>query len=185
MRPETWELSLIQTWTSQNILTISSNQLLPKLDNFSHSVMHKLLFMLLSPAFTLTHYFAGIPQKYINCLPTWYKKTQPEFLQNPESMNTSPPFSPHCTYYLSHNIVLLVFKSLSGIAPSYIADLLIPYIPACDLRSADQLLLLVPKVRHATEGGWAFSVRAPRLWNNLPLGIRQATVHSFPLTNLV
>ena len=91
-------------------------------------------------------------------------------------MNTSPPFSSHCTGYLSYSeLISKVFKCLRGIAPSYITGLLIPHISARDLRSAHQLLVLVPRVTRETEGGRTFSLRAPRLWNNPTMRIRQAT----------
>ena len=38
--------------------------------------------------------------------------------------------------------------------------------PACALRSANQLFS-VTRVRLETEGGGAFTVTAPQLWNNL------------------
>uniref|UniRef100_A0A3B4AA36 folate gamma-glutamyl hydrolase n=1 Tax=Periophthalmus magnuspinnatus TaxID=409849 RepID=A0A3B4AA36_9GOBI len=55
--------------------------------------------------------------------------------------------------------------------PAYLRDLLQPYTPPRALRSADQLLLAVPKARLKTRGDRAFSVAAPKLWNSLPLSI--------------
>ena len=40
------------------------------------------------------------------------------------------------------------------------------------LRSTDQKLLAVPKSRLKTYGDRAFSVAAPKLWNELPLNLR-------------
>ena len=40
------------------------------------------------------------------------------------------------------------------------------------LRSTDQKLLAVPKSRLKTYGDRAFSVAAPKLWNELPLDLR-------------
>lgn len=48
------------------------------------------------------------------------------------------------------------------------------YAPTRALRSADHLLLVVPRVRLKSRGDRAFAVMAPRLWNSLPLYIRQA-----------
>ena len=42
-------------------------------------------------------------------------------------------------------ILLLVFKTLNNLAPSYISDLLTPYIPSRCLRSSNQSLLVVPR----------------------------------------
>uniref|UniRef100_A0A3Q3JTY3 Reverse transcriptase domain-containing protein n=1 Tax=Monopterus albus TaxID=43700 RepID=A0A3Q3JTY3_MONAL len=71
-------------------------------------------------------------------------------------------------------ILLFVYKSLNGLAPSYLVELLHPYNPSRCLRSADQLLLEAPRARRKTRGDRAFAVIGPNLWNALPLYIRQA-----------
>ena len=67
----------------------------------------------------------------------------------------------------------VVFKSLNDLAPSYISDLLTPYIPSRNLRSSNQSLLVVPRPIQETYGDRAFAVAAPRLWNALPIHMRQ------------
>ena len=69
---------------------------------------------------------------------------------------------------------LIVFKSLNGLVPPYISELLHSYNPARCLRSADQLLLEVPRAKRKLRGDRAFSAVGPKLWNDLPLHIRQA-----------
>ncbi len=81
-------------------------------------------------------------------------------------------------------ILLFVFKSLNGMAPSYLSELLHPYAPARSLRSADLLLLEVPRSKRKLRGDRAFSVAAPRLWNELPIHIRQASSLSIFKTRL-
>ncbi len=81
-------------------------------------------------------------------------------------------------------ILLFVFKSLNGLAPPYLSELLHPYAPARCLRSADQLLLEVPRSKRTLRGDRAFSVAAPKMWNDLPLHIRQASSLSVFKTNL-
>ena len=71
-------------------------------------------------------------------------------------------------------VVLFTFKSLTGLAPPYLSDLIHTYTPALALRSADQRLLREPKVRRKLRGERAFSAAAPKLWNKLPLPIKQA-----------
>lgn len=51
------------------------------------------------------------------------------------------------TFRIDFKMLLLVFKSLSGLAPSYVIDLLSPYTPARTLRSAEQPLLSLPGAR--------------------------------------
>lgn len=81
-------------------------------------------------------------------------------------------------------ILLLVFKSLNGLAPPYLSELLHPYAPAWCLRSADLLLLEVQRSKRKLRGDRAFSVATPKLWNELPLHIRQASSLSIFKTRL-
>jgi hypothetical protein len=72
-------------------------------------------------------------------------------------------------------ILMITYKSLNGLAPSYVKDLLMSYTPTRSLRSSSQALLVVPrKVSTATYGERAFSVSAPKLWNGLPQHLRNA-----------
>ena len=77
-------------------------------------------------------------------------------------------------YRIDFKLLLTVYKSLHGLAPTYLSDILHHHIPSRALRSADQLLLDVPRTRLKTRGDRAFAVAAPRLWNSLPLHIRAA-----------
>lgn len=70
---------------------------------------------------------------------------------------------------------MFVFKSLNGLAPSYISVLLCPHISSKSARSANKLLLKVLKSRLESRGDGAFSVKGPTLWNKLPLHIRLTT----------
>ena len=77
-------------------------------------------------------------------------------------------------YRIDFKLLLTVYKALHGLAPPYLSDLLHPHMPSRALRSADQLLLAVPRARLKTRGDRAFAVAAPRLWNCLPIDIRSA-----------
>uniref|UniRef100_A0A669CA98 Reverse transcriptase domain-containing protein n=1 Tax=Oreochromis niloticus TaxID=8128 RepID=A0A669CA98_ORENI len=48
-------------------------------------------------------------------------------------------------FRIRFKVLLLVFKSLNGLAPVYLSDLLKPHVPTRSLQSAEQLLLSVPK----------------------------------------
>ncbi len=74
-------------------------------------------------------------------------------------------------YRVNFKILLLVFKSLNGLAPAYLSDLLTEHRPLLSLRSSNQRLLSIPKSRLKCRGDCAFSVAAPSLWNALPLCI--------------
>jgi hypothetical protein len=73
---------------------------------------------------------------------------------------------------ISFKILTVVWKAKHDRAPHYIQELLSPYSSGRTLRSGDQDLLHVPKHR-VNYGERAFSVAAPKLWNTLPLSVRQ------------
>ena len=79
------------------------------------------------------------------------------------------------SFRIQYKILLLCFKSLNGLGPKYLAELLLPYVPDKDLRSSDEKLLIEPKTRLKTYGDRAFSICAPRLWNKLPKALRLST----------
>ena len=80
---------------------------------------------------------------------------------------------------IEYKVLLLAFKAQNHAAPVYLSDLLQPYLPARSLRSEQQNQLLQPKSR-SKHGDRAFSVCAPRLWNDLPVEIKKAgTVDTF------
>ncbi len=70
-------------------------------------------------------------------------------------------------------MLLLVYKSLNGLAPKYIADMLTEYKPNRPLRSVESSQLEIPRV-HTKQGESAFSYYAARSWNHLPEEIRCA-----------
>ena len=78
--------------------------------------------------------------------------------------------------------MLLTFKCLYGLAPQYLADL-IAVAPQSryNLRSRNATLLVSAKARCLpTLGNRAFQLTAPKLWNSLPVEIRNIrTLTSF------
>lgn len=77
-------------------------------------------------------------------------------------------------YRIDFKLLLLVYKSLHGLAPDYLSDLLTEYQTGRTLRSTTQGLFKIPRTRLSQKGDRAFAVVAPRLWNSLPLYIRDA-----------
>jgi hypothetical protein len=73
-----------------------------------------------------------------------------------------------------------IFKVLITSLPATLAKHLLVLVPSRQLRSAQRGLLLVePRVSSAT-GGKAFRYFAPRLWNQLPIAVRECkTANSF------
>ena len=83
-------------------------------------------------------------------------------------------------YRIEFKILLLCFKAVHGMAPSYICKLISFKIPIkYELRSNQKLLLKVPSGKMLpTLGVRAFSYAVPRLWNDLPSNI--TGLHSLP-----
>ena len=70
-------------------------------------------------------------------------------------------------------INLVCFKVLNNLAPSYLTELLRVYEAARRLRSSsDKWWFAIEPYNLKTYGFRAFSVIAPRLWNDLPMAIR-------------
>ena len=68
-----------------------------------------------------------------------------------------------------------VYKSLHGLSPSYIAELLTNRT----FKSRRPLDIYTPTVNQVTYGYRSYRFEAPRVWNSLPLNIR--TSENFPL----
>ena len=71
---------------------------------------------------------------------------------------------------IEFKILIITYKTLHGLAPAYIENLLVSYIPG----SAKKNLLVVPGFKLNSYGRRAFSVAAPLLWNSLPQHVRDA-----------
>ena len=75
----------------------------------------------------------------------------------------------HCR--VQYKILLLAFKVVHNLSPSYVCTLLTVRQMRPRLRFAG-LILQVPNTRLKTYGDRAFSAVAPRLWNSLPIHVR-------------
>ena len=74
---------------------------------------------------------------------------------------------------IDFKLLLIVFKCLNNMAPTYLSDLLVPYAHGRETRSTDnQNLLQVPRTKLKTYGDVAFEVAGPRAWNKLPSDLR-------------
>ena len=68
-------------------------------------------------------------------------------------------------------LLVMVYKCLHGIAPTYLAELLHKHASAYCTRRSRQNLLDVPFTRKKTFADRSFSVAGPKLWNDLPENI--------------
>ena len=79
------------------------------------------------------------------------------------------------THRIQYKISTICFNSISGTAPQYLSDLLQPYTPARQLRSAsDTRTVVAPRVNTKTFGERSFSYTGPSVWNNLPQTLRHS-----------
>ena len=73
---------------------------------------------------------------------------------------------------IKYKILLLTFKALHGLAPSYTTEILQPYRSSRSLRSASKRLLIIPSAKLKKYGCTSSSFAAPTIWNWLPEPIR-------------
>ena len=138
---------------------------------------------------TLVHAFVTSHLDYCNSLlfeiPQYQIKRLQRVLDAAARITCFTPRCSHITPVLMHlhwlptkfrvefKIALFVYKALKGMAPDYIADLLLEKRDwSYQLRSNDQGLLLIPKTRAKTLGNRAFAHAGPSTWNKLPYNIR-------------
>ena len=67
----------------------------------------------------------------------------------------------------------MTFKALHTQASEYINNLLHPYTPSRGLQSSSKYLLHEPSYNTELYGSRAFQKDAPRIWNSLPVNLRQ------------
>ena len=80
---------------------------------------------------------------------------------------------------INFKIIMLTWKALNGQAPAYLKDIIPAQSSGRATRSSDKSLLLVPRVKPSF-GERAFSYSSPRLWNPLPIELKnQSTIDAF------
>ncbi|KAI2645342.1 hypothetical protein H4Q32_028855 [Labeo rohita] len=78
-------------------------------------------------------------------------------------------------FRVKFKILMFVFKAINGLAPVYLAELVMVYQPARTLRSSEHTALVMPKFNYKKFGGWSFAIQGPKLWNALPEQLRNNT----------
>jgi hypothetical protein len=112
-------------------------------------------------------YSPGYPDKVLYTLQLVLNVTARILTRTQKSDHITPVLaSLHCLPVKARadfNILLLTYRALHGLAPTYLFYLVLPYTPTCMLRSQDAGLLIVPRISKQTAGGRLFLF----LWNGL------------------
>ena len=83
-------------------------------------------------------------------------------------------------YRIIYKILLLVYKAINGLSPSYISNLLSFCSSSYSLRSCSNKLLQVLRSKLKSYGDRRFSIAGPKLWNSIPASLRNAdSLNSF------
>eukprot|EP00057_Strongylocentrotus_purpuratus_P002322 XP_003724284.1 PREDICTED: uncharacterized protein LOC100888279 [Strongylocentrotus purpuratus] len=79
---------------------------------------------------------------------------------------------------IQFKVLLLTYKARNGLAPAYINGLISTKVQTSSIRlrssSSVHLQLSSGPRTHTRYGDRAFSVCAPKLWNNLPVSVRES-----------
>ena len=79
-------------------------------------------------------------------------------------------------YRIQYKIIMLVYKSVHGRAPSYLQAMCLIKQSSYNLRrsTCSDTSLVIPFIKHSTLGGRAFAHSGPVLWNSLPIALRES-----------
>ncbi len=80
------------------------------------------------------------------------------------------------TKRIEEKILKITFKSQNGLCPSYLSDLFIKKVHCRALRSADGHSLVTPLFKLRTVGDRSLCSVGSRLWNDLPLSLRDGSL---------
>ena len=76
-------------------------------------------------------------------------------------------------YRITFKICILTYQAYHRTAPSYLCDLIVPYVNTRSLRSHDKCVIEPCKPRLRSYGERCFKYAGPQEWNKLPLHIRK------------
>ena len=76
-------------------------------------------------------------------------------------------------FRIIYKVLLLTFKALNGLAPSYLRNCIEVHTPKRDLRSSNNMKLTVPRTKQKTYGDRSFTKAAPLMWNALSPAMRK------------
>lgn len=81
-------------------------------------------------------------------------------------------------------VLLLTYQCLHAMAPKYLSECLMKYIPSRNLRSAQKDLLQCPSIQTRFYGERSFAHAAPSLWNIIPSYLKNSSTTAKFKSNL-
>ena len=73
---------------------------------------------------------------------------------------------------IEYKILTHVYRSVHGLSPGYLSEMLRAYSPGRQLRSANGMFLQTRVSKSVTYGDKSFWTAAPKMWNSLPLCLK-------------
>ena len=88
------------------------------------------------------------------------------------------------SYRITLKMCILTYQACHRTAPSYLCDLIVPYVNTRSLRSNDKCLIKLSKNRLRSYGKRCFKYVGPQEWNKLPIHIHKSSSLSIFKTQL-
>ena len=79
-------------------------------------------------------------------------------------------------YRITFKMCILTYQAYHRTAPSYLCDLIVPYVNTRSLRSNDKCLIKPCKPRLRSYGERCFKYARPQEWNKMPTYIRKFSI---------
>ena len=76
---------------------------------------------------------------------------------------------------INFKILLLTFQCIHNMAPIYLKELIVQYVPSRNLRSSNKYILQYPKLSTKYYGDRVLSFATASLWNTLPNNVKEAS----------
>ena len=75
-------------------------------------------------------------------------------------------------FRIEYKLAVFGFRFFEETLPKYLHDILYRYVPQRNLRSMSEKTLVVPMRNMKTFGERAFSFQVPKVWNDLPIHLK-------------
>ena len=141
-------------------------------ENTTHSLTHALISSTIDYCNSL---YYNLPNAQLKKLQTVQNTAARTISYTPKFSHITPVLKQlhwlPVKYRIIYKIALLTYKTLHNMSPAYLRNMLIEYSPTRTLRSANENLLVIPRI-NTNLGSRSFSYAAPSIWQSLPRELR-------------